>query len=329
MTKIEISSPSRIHTCLINESGEGKYIHGGIGFAIDTPNNVMTVSDSDPDKSYLDCDVVISDEHMTSIKDAINKLSLFFDKPKVNVHVLNCLPPHCGLGSKTTLLLSVAFAFCKIYNIKFDLDTIISVLGRRGASGISMYSCINGGFIHDKGFYNVNNIKDSNNFFLKDICPTLNQVLYPDSKLKIVHFRFSNGDICGKKERDLIKKYYPISVNETNYLYKVVDEFILSLKNSNIDDLQYFLDILQVIGFKKYEWSQQDKISFEFVRFCRNNKLDHAIGLSSWGPTMYCITYEPELICDIVGRFCSTYNIKPLHLTTSNINKNGFSYKIN
>lgn len=324
MTKINLIAPSRIHLCLINESGIGEYIHGGLGFAIESPCNEIIVSDENNFKDNFD---ILSDEHKSAVILAINRLSEYFNKPKINIKIIKSVAPHSGLGSKTILLLSIAFAFCKIFDIEFSLFEIIKILQRYGASGVGMYCWLNGGFVEDGGFQNINNITDSSNFYLQNIYPVEKNNYEINEDLKIVHFRFKNGHIYGNTERELIKKYYPINLNETNELYKIVNKFIESLLNNVNDDIQFYLNIIQNIGFKKYEWAQQDDISIQFVNFTKKENLKYTVGLSSWGPTMYFITYDPEIIINCIKKFCKIYNVSTIDLTISNICNNGFTYK--
>ena len=94
MKKIYTKTPARIHTCLINESGNGDYIHGGLGFAVNTPCTEILMLSNDNKENDLS---ILTEEHKQAVNNAIDRLSYYYNKPKVNIKIISSLIPHSGI----------------------------------------------------------------------------------------------------------------------------------------------------------------------------------------------------------------------------------------
>jgi len=250
---------------------------------------------------------------------AVDRLTDFYKLPKISVSVERCLPNHAGFGSKTTLLLTLGFAYCKLFDLDFNLKNIFKILKRNSKSGVGSFAALYGGFIWENGF--------KSNIVTKDggILPELQEHFYPNSDFKIVHFRFDNGEIFGEKEEKLIMDSKDASNEEIKKVKDSIKDLIIpSLKNGNEEELQKGIKIIEENGLKVYEWSQQSKKTLDFVEYYKKSKFPLSLGLSSWGPTMYFVTKHPKTAIDFINR----YNInKPLHLQVSSIATEGFKFK--
>lgn len=314
--RVRILSPSRLHFGLIDESGCSGRVDGGTGLSLYEPYWDVEVQR----KGGLIRGKDLSREHRKAIGFALKSLSHMLpgERPGVTVH--RCVPPHIGLGSKTSLLLAIGRAICFLADSCMTAVDLATILGRGGTSGIGIHSVNRGGFIWDAG-HKFPEEKPEFGPSSQTLAKPAEVILARSVDwVDIVHFRFSEIGVNGQEERSVFKKECPIPACESNESLLCVSSLIApAIVEKDECLLQTGLGRLQRTGFKKREWLHQDVITTRFKRYWDSLGVSEALGLSSFGPTLYVLTKRPQEIQRLVEGFDATL----VHLTHTRVNNRG------
>lgn len=320
MKSLNIWSPSRIHGGLLNESGICGFVDRGFGFSLTEPHWELCISIG-PEKYS---GIKLSPEHKDSIKQTLKVLWDHFGELQLSIEIRNQVLAHIGLGSKTSLLLALGRAFCELKGLQISHLDIARLVGRGGTSGIGVYSTLMGGYISDAGHkypeekscFGPSSMKLSN--------PPRLLSYSPINWAKVIHFRFTDIGIHGEIERRIFRESCPIPKNETEACLIIFNNYIESaIRERDKNKLQKGISDVQKIGFKKVEWENQDEVTKEFRRYWNSKNPQCPLGLSSMGPTIYCITANPENVFELLRCF----DTPPLHCNVSNISNSGIIIK--
>ena len=318
--KIQIKAPARIHCGLINESGIFRRIDGGIGFAVSNPFWNLEVCLSE--KIGITGKPVCA-EHKQAIAFVIDILSYYFRGKKASIKIINSIPPHIGLGSKTSLMMSVGIALFYLNNEKINNLKLAAILRRGGTSGIGVNTFQHGKFVWDTGHEypnEKNTFGPSSNSLSKPPFPIF---ISPIDWLTVVHFRFVKAGTSGKEEVDIFNQHCPIPKEETEKTISSVSQEIIPSIINKVDDLLFYgLNRIQKLGFKKVEWAYQDYMTKKFYQYWLESEIQEALGLSSFGPTLYVLTKRPSYIVDHI----SAFEHRPLHIIVAKISNKGHIY---
>lgn len=142
MRRIVVSAPSHVHMGNPDLNGSYGRLYGTLGLALDTPRVVVEAS------SGQGCGCRRSDA-----LDAYARIVSFYGC-SARVRVVEEIPEHVGLGSTTTLFLSIARAVHELCRPgePFDASSWAVRLGRSTVSGLGLYSFLYGGLLFDAGF---------------------------------------------------------------------------------------------------------------------------------------------------------------------------------
>lgn len=316
MNSVTIITPARIHCSLINETGISGRIDGGIGFSISKPYWKIKFEIGN---HFIDPDN-LCDEHYAAIDFALDKLRFLIPKEKIRITISESIPCHIGLGSKTSLLLSIGKALSLLSDNEISAYELCRILKRGGTSGIGLYSFEGGKFIWDNG----HKYPEEKNCFgpssLALALPPQEILSYPINWLEVIHLRFSTNKIFGIKENSIFKDVCPVPQNETiNTIECVCSKIIPSILGKNNYLLQEGIKKLQNVGFKKYEWLYQDDITKKFKDYWDSLDMLEGIGLSSMGPTLYILTTRPKFIHEKIKDF----EYSPIYMCETEINNEG------
>lgn len=286
---LSIKTPSRIHITLIDLNAKIGRVDGGVGFALKNPFIELIAKE--------DKEIVVIGKLKDIAKIYAKKVINFLNVNNgIYIKIINSYEPHIGLGSETQLALAIGKAISEIYKKELSIEEIAKIVNRGGTSGIGFYAFQKGGFILDCG----HRLKEKNDFlpssFSKANPPKL--ILrknFPNWKVVLTNAKVKNK-FFGKKELSIFKKYCPIPIKEVQKLsHLILMKLLPSLIEKDIENFGSAINEIQNIGFKKIENNIQRKETKELMRFCR--KYSYGVGLSSFGPTLYCIVdNEKELI---------------------------------
>ncbi len=294
--KVVISAPSHVHIGNPDLNGMYGRLYGTLGFTLSNPRVVIEA------RKGNGCTCSRRDAHVL-----YEKLSNHY-RCKLSIKISEEIPKHVGLGSTTSLYLSMAQAFDIICNDgRMNPLDLAKLTGRGKISALGVYGYIHGGFIVDGGFRIGGN----------EIPPLIYRAHVPSRYVMIV-------SIIGKhveRIRNLKKKEDEILRNLPKMDPEVAD------KASRI----VLMGILPYVA--EGDWQNAGKNITLFNRFlgeywareqkgvycCKEAEdlielhLDYGAllaGQSSWGPTIYALydtySHNVEEVFEHVRSFIKT-----------------------
>ena len=329
---MKIISPSRLHLGLIDLNGTIGRIDGGVGISLDYPNFILsgTVEYNNCNNSInnintfnnFNVEVLFNNKLLNNyninylnnienrIKYSANKVFEYINKiNKINktntnynfyLEVHNIIPQHSGLGSGTQISLTTGKLISELLNYSINSNMLSKITGRGGTSGIGVYSFDRGGFIIDGGHtFGKNKEKEE----YKPSSASKNISVAPllfrkDFNWDIVLTIPKGENICGDKEIDIFKKYCPISLNEIEKISHIILMNLMpSLITNDFNNFGKGINQLQKLGFKSIEVKLQKEIVKNLLWTLQ--KIAPS-GLSSFGPTIYSICNNKNMINEVV-----------------------------
>jgi len=124
--------------------------------------------------------------------------------------------------------------------------------------------------------------------------------------------------LSGSKEKRLFKDVCPVDRDQTHCIMLLLAaQLIPSIVDQDEQGIQIAIKKIQQLGLKRVEWEKQDKETVRFREYWDSVLPDVALGLSSMGPTMYCVTRDVNRIISAIA----DYDTPPIHITTSKLYK--------
>lgn len=286
-----IQAPARIHMTLIDLNGALGRIDGGIGFGIKDPHYRIEFTTT----NKLTKDQEINEPEYGFFKDIHAQfLEKFKIQPKdVSIRILETIPNHFGFGSKTQLFMTFATGLAKIYEIKPSLREICSLINRGGTSGIGYQVFNQGGFHFDLG-HSFGEGMEKSSFTPSSAshsAPALPffRTEFPENwKIFLLIPALPEG-ASNLQEIDIFQSYTPIPQKDVEKItHHIVFQLIPGILNQNLQCVAKALHFINTHGFKKIEISLQHSIISHLIHSLYK-KFSHAIGLSSFGPSLYVI----------------------------------------
>ncbi len=287
---------------------------GGIGFAVEEPHWEIEVGRGEDLQG-----APLTPEIASAVDIATKRLCRLWNVPPFSVRARSRVDAHAGLGSKTAILLAAGHAAAMLAGRRASADSLARTLGRGGTSGIGVNCFTHGGFVWDAGHV----FREKGLFAPSSGClapPAKAIVRLPVRWLSVVHFRFAPSGLHGGRERRVFSERCPTPDSGTIRAHLAVSALILpGLLERREELLHRGLKTLQNSGFKKIEWEHQDQISKAFRAYWAASKRAETLCLSSFGPTMYVLTTDPQAVVATINRFGE----RPVHLTVTNISNVG------
>lgn len=281
---IRITSPTRIHVSLLSlhEGAERKY--GGFGFAID--KKIAVRAERSRKVEIVDLSGKLSSGDMSRIKLLIERA--LYNKG-VSVWIESMPNPHSGLGTGTSLCLSVIEAALLAVDESYDAQELVLLSGRGRTSGVGVETYFRGGAVFDigvkggLGFY-----PSANSPIGEDIAKNLFRCDFPNWKVELLHIDGFKG-LSGFEEQEFFNQTLPLN---PLYSYESLYRTVMGLIPSCLDgDLKLFhrsVSRLQEMDWKSAEVSSLGE-DFQKKFISLRNEFPH-IGMSSMGPLLYSVT---------------------------------------
>ncbi len=286
-----LRTPSRIHITLIDLNGEIGRIDGGVGVALEEPFIEISAEKSER--------LTVKGEHKERAFEAASKmLSQLKIDGGAEILIKRSYPSHIGLGSGTQLMLGVGTAISKIYGLEIPSREIARIMGRGGTSGIGTEAFEKGGFIIDCG----RSIKEKPEFLPSSASdakppPIVARYNFPPWKIALVTPR--GLEVHGRVEVDIFKRHCPIYKEDVRELsHHILMKTIPSVLEEDIQNFGDSINEIQNMGFKKIEVRLQDKAVRNLLTLCQ--KYSFGAGLSSFGPTIYCVVEDDDKLREAV-----------------------------
>ncbi len=291
MKSVTVITPSRVHLALIDLNGDLGRVDGGIGLSLANPGFRITAERSD------ETEIDGPDENTHRARKILALLQEHRAIGHARIEIEESIPAHIGLGCGTQLSLGIAQAVCRLYDIHLSHQEMAFLVGRGGTSGIGVAAFSNGGFIVDGGhkFSEAGmpaNRHEKTSFLPSSASsgveppPVIARYDFPDWDVLIA---IPNcRQISGAEEVELFQTLCPLPLSDVQAVSHII---LMKLLPALVQrNLRYFgeaVDQIQSIAWKKVEIERQDHVVRQTMRFLRDNGA-HGVGLSSWGPAIFC-----------------------------------------
>ncbi|MFQ5815691.1 MAG: beta-ribofuranosylaminobenzene 5'-phosphate synthase [Candidatus Hydrothermarchaeaceae archaeon] len=282
--QVNVKTPSRIHITLIDLNAAIGRMDGGIGLALEEPSIELEAEES----GAVTAEGPLGDRASDAAKKMLSGLGV---DGGVSVKIKRGYPQHIGLGSGTQVALATSRAICELYDKKMSNWEMAKVVRRGGTSGIGIGAFDEGGFILDGGHSTM----DKKDFLPSSASkapppPMLARYEFPDWRVVLVIPK-SRSDIHGGREVDIFQRYCPMPLNEVREVSHIVLMKVLpSIVEGDIEGFGEGIGLIQRVGFKRIEVDLQNDAVKGLMEKC--SRYAPAVGLSSFGPTIYCITED-------------------------------------
>jgi beta-ribofuranosylaminobenzene 5'-phosphate synthase len=305
--QVTVKTPSRLHCTLIDLHGGLGRVDGGIGVALEDPKLMLRAHLSDEPSNVRGINKDLFQKFVNQfLKNSIEVLAIEppgFEVLGAQINVLETIPSHMGLGSRTQLSLALGVALTRLLELDCSIQTIARVMGRGGTSGVGVAAFEQGGFILDVG-HSFGPGRQKTSFVPSRIAnappaPVLAHQAMPPDWLFVVTLPAIGKGAYGSREVEIFRKYCPIPKKEVEKLSRLI---LMQLMPALIEkDIQTFgaaLTALQQIGFKKVEINLQRKIITDLMEVALSSGAAGG-GMSSFGPATYALVTGREEAEDV------------------------------
>ena len=308
MNKVKVITPSRIHFALIDLNGSLGRVDGGIGLSLAHHGFRINAQDSD------EMEIIAPPEIMPRANTILSLLKDRCDIGNARLEIEENIPSHVGLGSGTQLSLGIAQAICTLYDLGLTHQEMAFSVERGGTSGIGVAAFSQGGFIVDGG-----------HGFSKLFCEGKKNSFLPSSASKgikpppiIARYDFPDWDILitipnckhisGNEEVKLFQTLCPMPLDDVRMISHItLLKLLPSVVQHDIVSFGEAVDLIQSVGWKKVEIEKQDEIVRQTMDFLRQ-KNGYGVGLSSWGPAIFCFGENLTELQNITEEFLAKNN---------------------
>ena len=287
-----IKAPSRIHMSLIDLNGSYRRVDGGIGLALQDPQFIFEVEQTESGITLDFADTVTDEEAIEESKEKIpdaakRTVEHFNIDSGFHFIVHQTYPPHSGFGSGTQIAVSTAHLITETMGIEIESRELSSIVGRGGTSGIGTYTHDLGGFILDGG-----HSKEEKPLFL----PSGASQAKPATLIAIPHIE---KHVEGDDEVAVYQTYCPIPKEEVEQVsHLILMNLVPFMLEKDIKNFGWAVHELQKVGFNKLEHSLDD--SYLPTMKAIEDAGAYGVGISSFGPVLY--TMFDESNADIVEK---------------------------
>jgi len=286
---IFVRTPSRLHFGLLSYHPESARQFGGVGLMVRRPD-VAIRAERTRGEACEGRGVMSDRAAMFAERFNENAVAMgLIDEPiAARIDVLRMPRPHCGFGTGTQLGLAVARAMAQLAECD-DLDTadLSRMVGRGLRSAIGAHGGTHGGLIVDGGK------ADS-----EQLSPMVARLDFPtDWPIVLIRPQRLVG-ISGERERAAFAKMPPLSPGITERMCRLVLLGLLpAVMDEDVEEFGESLYELQQLAGECFKAEQggtyADPMLARIVGAVRRLGIA-GVGQSSWGPTLYAITRDPE-----------------------------------
>lgn len=287
VTMMHIIARPRLHISLADMGFVSLRSFGGVGFSIESP---MTVFEFEHyDGVAINGIDQLDEEAKSAVNEIVRRMKHVGDRLAFRA-VLKCsAPQHVGLGSKTSLALSLiagANAFC---GAGWSIDEMQLLSGRGGASGVGVHAFFHGGLIWDAG-HPMNRktlLIPSGAGQPMEVPPLMLRLAFPEI-WRIVLILPDEPPMSGEDEVRFFAQNAPVPAEEAlSTLAALYHGVLPAVKSADYQSLASALREIHTVGFKERELRRCRVQTGQCVRALLDNGI--AAGLSSVGPLIYAI----------------------------------------
>ena len=141
---VRVEAPARLHLGMLAAAGDGPRRFGGLGVAVDRPAVVLEARPA----RELSAEGVDAERALAFARRSRDALGL---TGGAQLHVVEAIPQHAGLGSGTKLALAVAKALAALERRDVDAPALAQAAGRGARSAVGMWTFALGGLVVEGG----------------------------------------------------------------------------------------------------------------------------------------------------------------------------------
>lgn len=293
--RFRVHARPRIHTGLVDLAGVSARNFCGVGFSISGPPTSWRSEDSNYTRlngiSHLD-DFALNDIHKVIHNLRARSVDGF-------LATLESGPPqHIGLGTKTSLLLSLIVAINALKGLNLSNVDIQQISGRGGASGVGVNLFFCGGVIWDGGHASTETFKflPSSAGSMTDVPPLLARWPFPDN-WTVGLILPDDSTFSGERELSFFETATPIPADQALLTMSAVYHGVIpAFAMADLASLKRALEAVHSTGLKYKELHAQTGRTINAFNEIQSIPRV-AVGLSSLGPLIYCIFEKRDLEC--------------------------------
>lgn len=290
---LKITTPSRLHTTLIDMNASRGRVDGSIGLTLDKPVISITAQKSDV------IEVTGSSEHVQRMKNSA--AALLPEREGIRINIEKDYPSHIGMGSGTQAALAAGMAVNILYDLGLSVNDIALKVSRGGTSGIGVAAFEKGGFILDGG----HKFSEKKAFLPSaasklPTAPVLLRKDFPDWQIVIAIPEQKGASM--KTEENIFQTECPVPLREVEKLSHIIlMQLLPALFEEDMAVFGSSINAIQELGFKKREVALQP-VSKVLMKILREGGA-YGAGMSSFGPTVYAFGEDAEELRKIAGEF--------------------------
>jgi beta-ribofuranosylaminobenzene 5'-phosphate synthase len=310
MHLVRVISRPRIHIGLVDLSGASLRSYGGVGFAINALPTIWSVRESET--TELHGIENLDDDAKRDLAYLKERLEPFCAGSGYHATLEGVAQQHIGLGTKTTICMSLITAVNGLKNLNLSKPNMISLSGRGGASGVGINLFFTGGLIWDGGHKHR-----AGQPFLPSGAqsphmhpPLLARWMFPErwrTALMLPKGRLANGQY----EKQFFQQNTPVPRLETLETMAIMYHGIVpGFVTQDAELLREALRDLHKVGFKKRELFGQPEETRNELNYLQANT-NFPVGMSSMGPLLYAIVPKDDATADgFLMNVCATHGLK-------------------
>jgi beta-ribofuranosylaminobenzene 5'-phosphate synthase len=293
MATVRVIARPRIHVGLVDLGHASSRSFCGIGFAVNARPTVWRVEDNT--ETLLFGTEGLDAEAKQDLVQLAARLTAVCEERSFTATLESVADQHIGLGTKTTMCLSLISAVNALKNLQLDAASMIALSSRGGASGIGVNLFFDGGIIWDGGHPQRGHgpLMPSGGQSPTNRPPKLSRWSFPDS-WEVALMLPAGMRANGEYERRFFQGNTPtpkIEALETMaVMYHAIVPAMVTLDTSL---LREGLGKLHNVGFKKLEVQNQAKATqAALTHLFQRTKIP--VGMSSMGPLLYAIISKAD-----------------------------------
>lgn len=284
---IRVVAPSRLHFGLVDLGGVTGRSFGGSGAMLNWPRTVVRV---EPSGCVKFSSLATSNADLESVTAAIGRMLDEYPEATGGISIEEMPPPHCGLGSKTTLVLSCLCGLASANGLTLSSGELFRFSGRGGASGVGLHGFILGGLIADAGHpgRRIGPWLPSGVSTPPSLPLLISRIAAPSDWN--VHLVNPGGEgLSGKDEVEFFEASTPLPCAEVlSALAETWHGIVPSFASADLGLLKISLSNLSGIGFKRLEIKSRPE-SAQAIQVI-SSVTGCPVGMSSMGPLVFAIS---------------------------------------
>jgi beta-ribofuranosylaminobenzene 5'-phosphate synthase len=291
---VTIQAHPRLHMTLIDLGDATERKYGGAGVSLSQP--VIQVIARPASRMLLSGMEQLDERGRLDAQAAIGRLARHAAIRPCELSLETLPPQHVGLGTKTSIVLSLLVALSRASDVEMDTSTLQRLSGRGGVSGIGIHGFFTGGYLVDAGHERAMSLGFAPSSARERfrVPPLITRLSVP-SRWQFQLLLPPGHRIAGKAESQLFTQHTPITDDEVyQVLGHVHHGMTPAFAELDLPLLRRTLTQLHSLGFKRRELAAQAESVRQLYRSVRAVE-SCAVGMSSLGPLIYTVSDQDDL----------------------------------